>query len=219
MHLVPKVLSLSIYPALRSERRVEELERIWEGSSVKLSRCGINSSASKTCFVIQIASICSFKVLQCIWNSLQKGLSDSEDDRWKPKQDTLLCCQETQNAPWRYYALDDVRADTGGILVSGYFLGDARRARSREGIRFKWYYAMPRGHKRHPIYSLSINAPFLKFFQSKKIVLPCLDVTMIAFSRERYSEVLFLPEMARVLTECSLPLLSPVHLIILLKSN
>ena len=39
----------------------------------------------------------------------------------------------------------------------------------------------------------------------KRIVLPCLDVTMIAFSREIYSEVLFLPETARVLTECPLP--------------
>ena len=39
----------------------------------------------------------------------------------------------------------------------------------------------------------------------KKIVLPCLDVAMIAFSREIYSEVLFLPETARVRTEAPSP--------------
>ena len=68
---------------------------------------------------------------------------------------------------------------------------------------------------------------FLKVFpdqkdctvMGKRIVLPCLDVTMIAFSREIYSEVLFLPETARVLTECPLPRPPPVHPIILLKSN
>ena len=45
----------------------------------------------------------------------------------------------------------------------------------------------------------------------KKIVVPCLDVTTIAFSsREIYSEVLVLPDTGRV---------PPGHPIILLKSN
>ena len=52
------------------------------------------------------------------------------------------------------------------FLCPGYFLGDARRARSRDGIRFKWYYVMPRGHKHDPIYSLSINAAFRANFSS-----------------------------------------------------
>ena len=53
-----------------------------------------------------------------------------------------------------------------------------------ELIRFKEYYGMPRGHEHDP----------KKIVMGKKVVVPCLDVIMIAFSREIYSEVLFLPE-------------------------
>ena len=76
---------------------------------------------------------------------------------------------------------------------------------------------MPKGHEHDPIYSLSIfmrafRPIFFKFshkkdFQGeKKIVVPCLDVIMIAFfSPEIYSEVLFWPEKrAQILSECPL---------------
>ena len=163
MHLVSKVLSLSIYPALRSERRVEELERIWERSSVKLSRCGINSSASKTCFVIQIASICSIKVLlhlkfiakRTFWLRRRPLKTKARHSSVLPGN--TKCSVTLLNARWRQ---GGHRRKPAEFLCPGYFLGEARRAQSREGIRFKWYYAMPRGHKRDPIYSLSINAAF-----------------------------------------------------------
>ena len=76
---------------------------------------------------------------------------------------------------------------------------------------------MPKGHEHDPIYSLSIYArfsanfslslPIRKIFKGKKkIVVPCLDVIMIAFfSPEIYSEVLFWPEKrAQILSECPL---------------
>ena len=60
-----------------------------------------------------------------------------------------------------------------------------------ELIRFKEYYGMSRGHDRDPIYSLSIYARFSgqffskfsekKILMRKKIVVPCLDVLLIAF--------------------------------------
>ena len=63
---------------------------------------------------------------------------------------------------------------------------------------------MPRGHEYDSIYSLSIYERFsgqffLKFSKKKivmgkKIVVPCLDVIMIFFSREIYFEVIILPE-------------------------
>ena len=43
----------------------------------------------------------------------------------------------------------------------------------------------------------------------KKIVVPCLDVITIAFFREIYIEVLFLPEKrAKILSECPLAAVS-----------
>ena len=62
---------------------------------------------------------------------------------------------------------------------------------------------IPRGHNNDPIYSLVFTRFSRQFFfkfsykkmqWEKKIVVPCLDVIMIAFSGEIYSEVLFLPE-------------------------
>ena len=60
-----------------------------------------------------------------------------------------------------------------------------------EFIRFKEYYGMPRGHEHDPIYSLSIYArafranfslsfPRKRLLWEKKIVVPCLDVIMVA---------------------------------------
>ena len=58
-------------------------------------------------------------------------------------------------------------------------------------ISFKEYYGMTRGHELDPIYSFGIYARFsghffLKFswnkiLKGKKILVPCLDVIMIAF--------------------------------------
>ena len=63
---------------------------------------------------------------------------------------------------------------------------------------------MPRGHEQDPIYSLTIYTLFGPIFLyvflekdcngKKKIVVLCLAVIIIAFSREMHSEVLFLPE-------------------------
>ena len=76
---------------------------------------------------------------------------------------------------------------------------------------------MSNSNKHDPIYSpiLLLLGPIFLFLRGKKIVLPCLDVTMIAFSRKIYSEVLFLPETAPVNSDR----MPPVHPIILLKSN
>ena len=76
---------------------------------------------------------------------------------------------------------------------------------------------MPKGDEHDPIYPLSIYArfsanfclsfPIRKIFKGKKkIVVPCLDVIMIAFfSPYIYSEVLFWPEkQAQILSECPL---------------
>ena len=143
------------------ERRVEE--RIWERSSVKLSRCGTNLSASKTCFVIQIASICSFKVLlhlkfiarRTFW--LRRRPLKTKARLSSVLPGNTKCSVTLLHARWRQGGHQRKPAQ---FWCPGYFLSDARRARSREGIRFKWYYAMPRGHKQDPIYSLSINDAF-----------------------------------------------------------
>ena len=72
---------------------------------------------------------------------------------------------------------------------------------------------MPRGHEHNPVYSISIYAHFSGqvFLEKdcngeKKIVVPCLDLIMIAFfPKQIYSEVLFLPEKrACILNECPL---------------
>ena len=67
-----------------------------------------------------------------------------------------------------------------------------------ELIRLKKYYGMAQGHEHDPKYSLSNYARFSgqffvmvlqnKIVMGKKIVVPCLAVIMIAFSREIYSE-------------------------------
>ena len=51
--------------------------------------------------------------------------------------------------------------------------GDTRELQSKMVLpkktgssHLKWYYAMPRGHKHDPIYSLSINAAFRANFSS-----------------------------------------------------
>ena len=63
---------------------------------------------------------------------------------------------------------------------------------------------MPRRQENDPMYSLRVYARFSgqffftfsykKIVMGKKIVVPCLDVIRIAFSRGIYNEVLFLPE-------------------------
>ena len=83
---------------------------------------------------------------------------------------------------------------------------------------------MPRGQENDPMYSLRVYARFSgqffftfsykKIVMGKKIVVPCLDVIRIAFSRGVYNEVLFARK-ARVNTER----VPTGHPIILLKSN
>ena len=90
-----------------------------------------------------------------------------------------------------------------------------------ELIRFKENYGMSRGHDRDPIYSLSIYARFSgqffskfsekKILMGKKIVVPCLDVLLIAFfPRNTKWSSLFRVDTERV---------PPGQPIILLKSN
>ena len=70
---------------------------------------------------------------------------------------------------------------------------------------------MPRGHENDPVYSLGIYARFSsQFVIGEKIVVPCLNVIMIAFLK-----VLFFAQNSRVNTERVLPR----HTIILVKSN
>ena len=75
-------------------------------------------------------------------------------------------------------------------------------------IRFKEYYGLPREHEHDPIYSLSTYARFSgQFFLSsptkrlqweKMIVVPCLDVIMVAFFSEKYTvKFSFCPTNAR----------------------